>query len=187
MARQPQNASQSILSRRPTYAVTGIFHGIRERDLLLFSTATMAVLADFLPMLFANVPYDLTQTQTVHLVCARIGAGLLVLMAVVLVSTMFARWPALPVDPRSVAGQMWYVAQARWAIDRLPDGVGLMSGRERRELLDGMGGKWYYGATGPDQGRMGVEMEDSYGLMEYDGLSSSMPSNRDRSSGPILY
>jgi hypothetical protein len=164
--------------------VTGIFTGIRERDLLLFSTATMAVLADFLPMLFANVPFDLTQSEGVHLACARVGAGLLAVMAVVLVATMFARWPDLPVDPRSVAGQMWYVAEAQWPIERL-DGVGLMSERERWDLFNNMGGKWYYGVTRADSGRMGVEMEDSYGIMEYDGLSGR--SNRDRLSGPIMY
>ncbi|KAK0386629.1 hypothetical protein NLU13_6464 [Sarocladium strictum] len=184
MARRPQKASQSVLARRPTYAVTGIFTGIRERDLLLFSISTMAVLADFLPMLFANVPYDLSQAEVVHLVCARVAAGLLLLMVVVLFATMFARWPELPVDPRSVAGQMWYVAEARWAAERL-DGIGLMSERERKDLFDSMGGKWYYSVTRADNGRMGVEMEDSYGLLEYDGLSGGP--HRSKASRPVLY
>lgn len=184
MARRPRKASQSVLARRPTYAVTGIFTGIRERDLLLFSTATMAVLADFLPMLFANVPYDLTQSEMVHLACARVGAGLLLLMAAVLAATMFTRWPELPVDPRSVAGQMWYVAEAQWAMEKL-EGVGLLGERERRDLFNTMGGKWYYGATRTDSGRMGVEMEDSFGLMEYDGLSGT--SHAGAVSRTVLY
>lgn len=185
MARGPQKSSLSVLAGRPIYAVTGIFTGIRERDLLLFSTATMAVLSDFLPMLFANVPYDLTQTELVHLVCARLSAGLLVLMSVVLILSMFARWPELPVDPRSVAGQMWYVAEARWAIDKL-EGANLMDDRERRELFNSMGGRWYYGTT-RTEGRMGVEMEDTYGLMEYEGLRPSDRQSRGTVAGGMTY
>ncbi|KAH7367732.1 hypothetical protein B0T11DRAFT_275897 [Plectosphaerella cucumerina] len=166
MANGSQSASRSVLAKRPTYALTGIYAGIRERDPLLFGVAFMTVLADFLPMVFANVPYDLTQTKDVHVICARVSAGLLFVMAVALTASMFVRWPEMPVDPRSVAGEMWYVAEARW-VDRL-EGVAVMTDRERKKHIGEMGGRWYYGLTGTGMGeRMGVEMHDMYGTMEY--------------------
>lgn len=169
MAGGPQTANRSILSGRPTYAVTGIFAGIGARDWLLFGTSLMAVLSDFLPMLFANVPYNLTQMEIVHTVCARLSAGLLAVMVVVLFATMFLRWPELPVDPRSIAGEMWYVAEARW-VEHL-EGVAALNDRERKRRMREMGGKWYYGMVSTRLGdRMAVELHDIYGATEYGGI-----------------
>lgn len=61
---------------------------------------------------------------------------------------------------------MWYVAEARW-VDRL-EGVAVMTDSERKKHIGEMGGRWYYGLTGTGMGeRMGVEMHDMYGTMEY--------------------
>lgn len=148
------------------YAVTGVFAGIRSRDALLFSVSLMAVVSDFLPMLLANVPYNLTQTADVHTICSRVSAGVLGVMVLVLVVTMFARWPQLPVDPRSIAGEMWYVAEARW-VEQL-EGLAALNDRERRERLRALGGRWYYGMTSTRLGdRMAVELHDIYGATDY--------------------
>lgn len=60
-----------------------------------------------------------------------------------------------------------------------------MSEWERWDLFNNMGGKWYYGVIRVDSGWMGVEMEDFYGIMEYDGLLGRL--NRDRFFGLIMY
>jgi len=178
MANKPQGATRSVLAKRPTYAVTGIFAGLRHRDPLLFGVSSMAVLSDFLPMLFANVPYDLTLTQGVHVVCARTSAGVLVLMAAVLVASMFASWPTFPVDPRSIAGEMWYVAESRWT--EKMEGTAVMTERERKTALRQMGGRWCYGVIQTSLGdREAVEMDDTYGVIAY--------SEMERRPTPLLY
>ncbi|KAI6778099.1 uncharacterized protein J7T54_001519 [Emericellopsis cladophorae] len=178
MANKPQGATRSVLAKRPTYAVTGIFAGLRHRDPLLFGVSTMAVLSDFLPMLFANVPYDLTLTQGVHVVCARTSAGVLVLMAAVLIASMFASWPTFPVDPRSIAGEMWYVAESRWT--EKMEGTAVMTERERKVALRDMGGRWCYGVIQTSLGdREAVEMDDTYGVIAY--------SEMERRPTPLLY
>jgi fluoride exporter len=178
MAKKSQGATRSVLAKRPTYAVTGIVAGLRHRDPLLFSVSSMAVLSDFLPMLFANVPYDLTLTQGVHVVCARTSAGVLVLMAAVLIATMFVNWPTFPVDHRSIAGQMWYVAESRW-LEKM-EGTAVMTERERKETLRSMGGLWRYGIIQTSLGdREAVEMDDTYGMIAY--------SEMDRRQTPLLY
>ncbi|KAG9255479.1 uncharacterized protein F5Z01DRAFT_673419 [Emericellopsis atlantica] len=178
MANKPQGATRSVLAKRPTYSVTGIYAGLRHRDPLLFGVSAMAVLSDFLPMLFANVPYDLTQTQGVHVVCARTSAGLLVLMAAVLIASMFVSWPTFPVDPRSIAGEMWYVAESRWT--EKMEGTAVMTERERRQALRNMGGRWCYGVIQSSLGdREAVEMDDTYGVIAY--------AEMERRPTPLLY
>jgi fluoride exporter len=166
MARGLQSAERSVLSRRPAYAVTGLYWGLKERDPLFFLTALMAVLAQLLPITLANVPYDLTQTQLANSMCSRISAGLLAIMIAFLFGLLFISFPPLPVDPRSVAGAMWYIAESRW-VDHL-EGVTLMTGKERKRRMEELGGRWYYGvADSRVGGRMAVDMQEVYRSVEY--------------------
>lgn len=166
MARGLQTADRSVLSRRPVYAVTGLYWGIRERDPLVFMTSLMAVLAQFLPITLANVPYDLTQTESTNSICSRLSVALLAVMICALFGMLFVSFPPLPVDPRSVAGAMWYVADARW-VSKL-EGVTLMTGKERERRMEELGGRWYYGMADTRVGnRMTVEMMDLYRSDEY--------------------
>lgn len=161
MADELQPGSRSVLAGRPTYAVTGVWAGIRNRDWLLGLTAFMTVMSHFLPMLFANVPYNLTQMEAVHTVCSRLSAGLLAMMIVVLGAAFLLEWPEMPVDPRTIAGQMWYVAQSS-AVD-LMDGVSSLNGRERKKRLEmlGPGAMWTFGMVRTPFGdRVGVELLD---------------------------
>ena len=72
MSRSPQPPEKSILLTRPTNGVYGIYAGIKENNLFLLCVAFMALLSEFLPLLLANIPYNLTQTERTHEVCARI-------------------------------------------------------------------------------------------------------------------
>jgi hypothetical protein len=162
MADKPQPGSRSALAGRPTYAVTGVWAGIRNRDWLLGLAAFMTVLAHFLPILFANVPYNLTQMEVVHSICSKLSAGLLALMVVVLGAFFFVHWPEMPVDPRSIAGQMWYVAQSS-AVDVM-DGVSSLDGRERKRRLEMLEARWTFGAVRTPFGhRVTVELLDFRG------------------------
>ncbi|KAK4450486.1 hypothetical protein QBC34DRAFT_493767 [Podospora aff. communis PSN243] len=105
---------EAIDYRPPTNAFSGMLEGIRQRDILLFVAAFMAAVADvFLPMLLSNIPYSLTQTVKTHRYCSNAALAVLGSMVVVLVGSMaFVRWPHMPVDPRTVAGMAYYVADS---------------------------------------------------------------------------
>ncbi|EEY23051.1 conserved hypothetical protein [Verticillium alfalfae VaMs.102] len=161
MAKRAQPARRSILVTLPTNSFSGIATGIRTGDPVLFVVALMAVLSEFLPILLANVPYNLTQTKLTHDICARTSAGLLVLMAAVVVGSLFIRWPDMPVDPRSVGGAMWYVSESRWVSGL--GGVAAMDKKERRKRIKELGGRWFYGNVFGMRGeQLGVEVEDGY-------------------------
>ncbi|KAH7212972.1 hypothetical protein DER44DRAFT_692190, partial [Fusarium oxysporum] len=112
MAEDPQVPTRSVLMTPATNPVSGFFVALRIRDPLLFFTAFTTLLAQFLPILLANVPYSLTQTSEAHEICSRLSIGILLIMVFAMLSSLLVKWPDLPVDPRSLAGALWYVADA---------------------------------------------------------------------------
>jgi hypothetical protein len=70
----------------------------------------MALAGELLPVFLANVPYALTQTWDTHRVCTYFALGVLGAMLVVLGVSFWVKWPHMPVDPRTVAGMLYYVA-----------------------------------------------------------------------------
>lgn len=88
MARNPQVPTRSVLMT-PANSISGLFVALRVRDPLLFITAFVAVISQFLPILLANVPYNLTLSQDAQEMCARISTAVLLLMSVVLFFTLF--------------------------------------------------------------------------------------------------
>ncbi|KAJ4316199.1 hypothetical protein N0V84_007981 [Fusarium piperis] len=161
MADKSQSPTRSVLMTPPTNAFSGLFVALRVGDLLLFLTAVATLMAQFLPILFANVPYNLTQTLLAHQVCSRLSAGLLVFMVIGLFGSLFVRWPDLPVDPRSMVGAMWYVAEAPWVAG--VEGVAGMNAKDRKNKIQGLGGRWSYGYVQSRQGRrLAVEHEMGY-------------------------
>ncbi|KAF4453011.1 hypothetical protein F53441_4242 [Fusarium austroafricanum] len=140
MAEDPQVPTRSVLMTPATNPVSGFFAALRVRDPLLFFTAFTTLLAQFLPILLANVPYSLTQTSDAHEICSRLSIGILLIMVVAMLSSLLVKWPDLPVDPRSLAGALWYVADAPWV--RGLEGVAAMSAKHRKDAVQGLGGKW---------------------------------------------
>ncbi|KAF5266627.1 hypothetical protein FOXYS1_2530 [Fusarium oxysporum] len=106
MAEDPQVPTRSVLMTPATNPVSGFFVALRIRDPLLFFTAFTTLLAQFLPILLANVPYSLTQTSEAHEICSRLSIGILLIMVVAMLSSLLVKWPDLPVDPRSLAGAL---------------------------------------------------------------------------------
>jgi len=64
----------------------------------------MVVLGEVLPVVLSNVPYTLTQTRRTHDVCTGLSLGIM--------GGMWMSWPHMPVDPRTLGGCVWYVADS---------------------------------------------------------------------------
>ncbi|KAK0634111.1 hypothetical protein B0T14DRAFT_417711 [Immersiella caudata] len=144
----------------PTNPFSGISHAARHKQWLLLSASVMALSSDLLPAFLANVPYSLTQTLIAHRVCTFTAIAILSVMALVLVASMCTPWPHIPVDPRTVAGMMYYVVGSG-SEEFLGD---VVEGRRRESQWiknDGEGGRlrgrYCYGRVGGDgKGRMGI-------------------------------
>ena len=157
LSKGPQPA-RAILLSPPTNAFTGLYASLRRRDLLLAAVSLTTVLSEFLPILLNNVPFRLTQTWATHRICTWTAVGVLALMLLVVLGTFWVRWPDMPVDPSTVAGAMYYVADSR-VVDGL-GGVSLLRGREREKRVEGLGGMYEFGEVwGARAGRrIGIDM-----------------------------
>ena len=151
MAKEPQPASRSILLPWPTNAVSGVWAAARRRSPLLLATALTAVAAELLPVLLANVPFTLTQTYLANVACTHASLAVLGAMVLVLAASLLARWPHMPVDPRSVAGAAYYVADS----DMLRDMAGLSTARrgEAERRVAELGRRYFYGRVVGSSGR----------------------------------
>ncbi|CAK7198684.1 hypothetical protein SEUCBS139899_001348 [Sporothrix eucalyptigena] len=167
---RPQPPERSILMPlRPTNEFSGLWVAIRLafngfghphenpplcHAVFLGLVSLMTLISEFLPVLLANVPYNITQTLEAAVVCARLVAVLLVLMLLTLLASFVAvRWPALPADPRTVAGAMYYVVDshvlpaALESITYTTGGgcVALMDTKEKSTRVRQLGRRYYYG------------------------------------------
>ncbi|KAI8197644.1 hypothetical protein KHU50_009372 [Colletotrichum sp. SAR 10_65] len=168
MGRRSQPPEKSILLTRPTNGFYGLYAAILEGNIILMLAAFMSILAEFLPILFANVPYNLTQTLKSHNVCATISLTILALMLASMVASLFIKWPELPVDPRSIAGALYYVAESRMLEDF--EGLSKLDSEEREKKVKELGRRYFYGGlTGSHGKRMGVESVESVEDTAYTG------------------
>ncbi|CAI4217474.1 unnamed protein product [Parascedosporium putredinis] len=164
LSRSAQPPERSILLSRPTHGIYGLFSGIKEGNIFLVLTSFIAILVEFLPLLLANVPFSLTQTLLTHKVCARLSLSILTVMIMTLIASMFVKWPKMPVDPRSVAGAIYYVSGSDILMSRA-EGTGRMDRETRDKTIRQYGGRYYYGAI-PGKGRTGVEADEGAGVGE---------------------
>ncbi|KAB5584703.1 hypothetical protein GE09DRAFT_1165796 [Coniochaeta sp. 2T2.1] len=145
LSNHTQPAARSILVSRPTNAFSGIYLAAAKLRHPFFTATSLAtVLSEFLPILLSNIPHKLTQVLGPTLVCTRVSMAFLAAMIAVLLWSFFIRWPPMPVDPRSVAGMMWYVCESRRMLDDF-EGVSGMEGEERDRRVREMGRRYYYG------------------------------------------
>ncbi|OLN81040.1 hypothetical protein CCHL11_09410 [Colletotrichum chlorophyti] len=168
MGRRPQPPENSILLSRPTNSFYGIYAAVVQGDIILMLAALMSILAEFLPILLANVPYNLTQTLKSHDVCAIMSATILGLMALTIVASFFIKWPEMPADPRSIAGAMYYVNESRMLEDF--EGLSKLNSKDREQKVKELGRRYFYGSVTGNQGRrMGVESVESVEDTAYTG------------------
>ena len=195
MHARPQPAERSVLlpsrptnefsSLRTAFALLGFsIEGRRVRRardappvqhaLFLALVAVMTLLSEFLPVLLANVPYRATQTRDASVACARAVAVVLILMLLTLVASFVAvRWPALPADPRTLAGSMYYVVDAHAlpaAVRELEEKSGksmsLMTTAEKEQGVKELGRRYYYGDIVGRSGRRRLAVDADASLLD---------------------
>ncbi|KAK5657249.1 hypothetical protein OQA88_3308 [Cercophora sp. LCS_1] len=105
----------------PTNAFSGIYNAVKNRQWLLLAAGVMAVLAELLPVLLANIPYALTQTFGTHTTCTYLALVILGAMVMVLGGSLLVKWPDLPVDPRTLAGAAFYALDLGEGAERVKD------------------------------------------------------------------
>ncbi|RGP80206.1 hypothetical protein FLONG3_1740 [Fusarium longipes] len=160
MSHGPQSASNSVLLTRPTNPFSGFWSAIKHRQIFPGLVALMAIFSEFMPILLANIPYSLSQVRISHDICARISVGILALMALTIIISFLIRWPDMPVDPRSIAGAMYYVSESNM-VDHF-SGMAAMDGDERKQRIKELGGTYVYGelTTRSGERRPAVEWDD---------------------------
>lgn len=123
-------AERSVLLSPPTNAFYGTYSAVRQRNLFLGVVSFTAILGELcLPVTLSLVPFSLVETYKTQLVCAWLSISILCLMILVLVSSFFITWPHMPVDPRTVAGAMFYVCDS-WMLETL-QGMSTMAKKDR--------------------------------------------------------
>lgn len=81
-------------------------------------------------------------------------------MAITILLSFIVRWPDMPVDPRSIAGAMYYVSESNM-VDHF-SGMADMDGEERKQRIRELGGTYLYGelTTRTGEKRPAVEWDD---------------------------
>jgi hypothetical protein len=167
-----QPPKPSILFTPSTNPFSGVYSAIRHREPFLFVVSLAAIFSEFLPVILSNVPFNLAQTSTAATVCAVLTCVFLGTMLGVLGASFFIRYPPMPVDPRSVAGLLWYVSKSAMLEDF--EGMSRLDGKEREQRVSEMGKRYFYGVLMGEGGerRLGVECDVGGGGeegMEYQG------------------
>lgn len=106
-------AERSILLSPPTNAFYGMHSAFRQRSIFLGAVSFTTILAElFLPVTLSHVPFSHLDTYVTQLVCAWLSITILALMILVIFYSFFIQWPHMPVDPRTIAGAMFYVCDS---------------------------------------------------------------------------
>ncbi|KAM0431072.1 hypothetical protein ACHAPT_005710 [Fusarium lateritium] len=160
MSRGPQTASDSVLLTRPTNGVSGFWSATKHGQLFPAIVALMNILSEFMPILLSNIPYSLSQVRIAHDICTMLSVGILSAMALTIIFSFVVRWPDMPVDPRSVAGAMYYVSESV-LVDHF-SGMASMDNKERERRIRELGGTYMYGelTTRTGEKRPAVEWDD---------------------------
>jgi hypothetical protein len=166
LSKRTQPPGPSILFVPPTNPFSGIYSAIKHRQPFLLAVSLAAAFSEFLPVVLSNVPFNLAQTGTAATVCAVLSCVGLGLFLVVLGVSFAVRYPPMPVDPRCVAGLMWYVARSGMVADF--SGVSRLEAKEREERVKAMGRSYFYGVLeGDGEGvRLGVDCAVGVGAEE---------------------
>ncbi|KAL1910847.1 hypothetical protein Sste5344_003390 [Sporothrix stenoceras] len=193
---RPQPPERSILlPLRPTNEFSGLWVALRlafgggrftrrgsssdnvplRHAVYLGLVALMTMASEFLPVLLANVPYNVTQTLEASVVCARLVAVVLVLMLLTLLASFVAvRWPALPADPRTLVGAMYYVVDSHVlpaALESIADRTGgaclaLMDTAEKTARVQQLSRRYYYGDIVGRSGQRRLAVDADVTLMD---------------------
>lgn len=159
LSRRPLAASSSILLTPPTNPYTGLHAAFRQRHVYLGLLAFTTILGElFLPVTLAHVPFSLVETHQTQVVCAWMSVAILALMMVMVAASFLIRWPHMPVDPRTIAGALFYVCDS-WMLDGL-EGMAAVGKSERDKALERMGLRYAFGEMSGIRGKERVGVDD---------------------------
>ncbi|KAM7222499.1 Zonadhesin [Rhypophila decipiens] len=169
MALRTQPPERSILLSPCTNPFSGLYSALKQRHPFLFATSLAAILSEFLPVFLANLFFSLSQTTRTATACASIASIILGLSILVLVSSFFVKWPPMPVDPRSIAGMMYYVSLSHMLAGQQNghdagrsdfEGISELNGTEREKRVREKGRRYFYGVlVGGSWRRLGVDCD----------------------------
>lgn len=132
LSKTARRAEQSILCSPPTNAFYGMWSAFRQRHLYLGFLSFATILAELcLPVTLSHVPFSAVETYMTQIVSAYLSVAILSLMMIAVILSFFIKWPHMPVDPRTIAGAMYYVCDS-WMLGSME---GLSSlGKDDRDL-----------------------------------------------------
>ncbi|KAK0648063.1 hypothetical protein B0T16DRAFT_326646 [Cercophora newfieldiana] len=148
MYKVPQPARSSVSVVRETDALSAAYGAMQRKEWMLLLVQGMAILGEGLPVVLSNVPYTLTQTRKTHDVCMGLSVGIMSGMVLLLMGGMWTRWPHMPVDPRTLGGCVWYVADSGALVEEVSARV-----REGSNELEKLEGEYFYGRVAGSDGR----------------------------------
>lgn len=127
-------AERSILLSPPTNAFYGLYSAFRQRSIFFGFVAFASILAELvLPVTLSHVPFSHLDTYETQLVCAWLSISILSLMILVILCSFLIRWPHMPVDPRTIAGAMFYVCDS-WMLGTM-EGMATLGKKERDSII----------------------------------------------------
>lgn len=152
-------AERSIILSPPTNAFYGIWSAYKQRHLFFGFLSFVTLLAELgLPVTLSHVPYSAMETYMTAVVCMWLTTAILGLMIISIVWSFFIKWPHMPVDPRTIAGSLFYVCDS-WMLESL-EGMSTISKEARNRSVRFMGHKYGYGSIHGMSGtnRVGVDI-----------------------------
>lgn len=160
MSQEPLPAGRSVLLSPPTNPLTGLYSAFQQRHLYLGVLSLTALLADFLPLTLSHVPFSILETYDTQATCTYLSIAILILMIIVLGGSLAIRWPHMPVDPRTIAGAMYYLCDS-CMLDSF-DGLAGVESRDRDWMVKSMAAGYMFGTIAGSGGkeRVGVEAVD---------------------------
>jgi len=152
-------ARRSILLSPPTNPFSGLRTAFLQRNLYLGVLSVATILSElFLPVTLAHVPFSLVETLDTQIVCAWLSIAILAFMIIVLAASFLIRWPHMPVDPRTIAGAMFYVCDSWW-LESL-EGLSCMEKKERDRIIRHIGVQYKFGIMIGMSGKDRVGVDD---------------------------
>lgn len=169
LSRRARPADRSILFSPPTNPLSGVRSAIRLRNLYLGLLSFTTLLVELcLPVTLSHVPFSRIDKVSTNVICGWISIGILGLVLIMILASFFITWPHMPMDPRTVAGAMFYVCDSRML--KAFEGLAAVSTKERDLDVRYLRSLYCYGCNVGLSGRerMGVDVCDN--REEADGM-----------------
>ncbi|KAK0702195.1 hypothetical protein B0H67DRAFT_676274 [Lasiosphaeris hirsuta] len=148
----------------PVTVFSSVISSLLQRQWFISVVALTNVMSKFLPILLSAVPFSPIQTWELHMICAWTSIGGLVGMNLLLVyGLLFVKYPDMPIDVGSLAGQIYYLCDSEVLDDF--QGISLLDTKACNERLQ----KRRYGFGG----MVGVSGEKRIGVYVVDNLGDS--------------